>query len=475
MLGFRICYLRGVVTAADVATGQEKDRVEWPPHPDRFFCALTQAWGDLGRPADGAGALRELERAGPPWIQCGRILRADCRMRYVPVNDNYDPVVKKKLAQAIQGTSLGRDRKGRRFPQAAPDDPEVYIYWPDLRISEENRRALRRLARQISHLGHSSSLVTAELVTEFPSRRPVWRPSPEGRFALRVPFPGRFDELVAAFECRKEMASWPPAAISVNYIEEQQQVQSGAGVHGELIPYRLRRDGPALPLEAAIGLMSVWRKALLAAAPQPVDEILSGHSSESTKEHPAPSARPHLALIPLADVGQPFAAGHLLGAAAVLPRATEPKQRQLCLNVLEKVRHINLGQLGQVFLEPVNVFERRKALLPTTWTEAAERWASVTPVVLGKYPKELFSDESCRIIEEACEIAGLPRPVSIEVGPMPWVTGSLPAARFPAYPSRPGKPRRAHLHVRLVFDRPIEGPVLVGAGRYLGYGLFRQV
>ena len=75
MLGFRICYLRGVVTAADVATGQEKDRVEWPPHPDRFFCALTQAWGDLGGPADGAGALRELERAGPPWIQCGRIPR----------------------------------------------------------------------------------------------------------------------------------------------------------------------------------------------------------------------------------------------------------------------------------------------------------------------------------------------------------------------------------------------------------------
>lgn len=473
MLAFRIVYLRGVVTAADVAAGQEKDSVEWPPHPDRFFCALTQAWADLGATETAARALRELEKAGPPLIQCGELLPADIRARYVPVNDRFQPFSGEKPAQLIQGTSLGRDRKERKFPQAPLSHPEVIFYWPDFTLSEQLFQECRRLARQVSHLGHSSSLVSVDLLTEDGNLQPNWLPSPEGLTPLRVPFPGRFEELCVAFKKRKDFTSWPPLALSVNYMRSSNVSQPSAGAHHEAIFFRLLRDGLPLPLETTIRLLSVWRKALLAIAPQPIPELISGHAADSTPDRPVPSDRPHLALIPAPDVGHDFAAGHLIGVAAVLPRDIDPLSRQICLSVLFQVQKINLGNLGQVQLIPVDAFERRRALLPQTWAATSSRWASVTPVVLGKYPRHLFSEESCRIVEEACTIAGLPRPVSIHVGPMPWIVGSLPAARFPAFPSRPGKPKRAHLHVRLEFAQPITGPVLVGAGRHLGYGLFR--
>ena len=476
MLGFRIHYLRGVVTAADVSTGQEKDAVEWPPHPDRLFCALVQAWGDLGQPRDAERALQELEKGGSPWIRCGGVLPSNNRVRYVPVNDRYEPFDKnrKKLAQAIQGTLLGRDRKPRRIPQAGLEIPEAVVYWPELSLGRELTDALSCLAGQVSHIGHSSSLVQVNLITERNGIEPDWIPDPDGTLSLRVPYPGRLDELKAAYSRRKEMISWPPPGLSMNYIRASSEPLPVGGHHGEMIVFRLLRHGQALPLEASVGLLAVWRKALLAASPKPAPEILSGHASESTPEQPMPSTAPHMALIPIPDVGHDFAAGHLLGIGVVLPRSIQPHERQLCLSVLNQVSHINLGPLGQVQLARVDAFERRRALRPRTWTDPSTVWASVTPVVLGKYPKELFSEESCQIVAEACEIAGLPKPVAVRVGPVPWIVGSVPSARFPAFPSRPGKPKRAHVHVKLVFDRPVRGPVLVGAGRHLGYGLFRQ-
>jgi CRISPR-associated protein Csb2 len=395
----------------------------------------------------------------------------------VPVNDRYQPFDKdgKRLAQAIQGTMLGRDRKARKIPQAGLENPEAVVFWPGMTLGQDATDALSRLARQVSHIGHSSSLVLVDLITERNGIEPDWIPDPEGTLSLRVPYPGRFDELKAAYSRRKEMISWPPPGLSMNYIEAGREAQPVAGHHGELILFRLVRQGQAVPLEAGIRLLAVWRKALLAASPEPAPEVLSGHSPESTPEQPMPSTASHMALIPVPDVGHDFAAGHLLGLGAVLPRSIQPSERQLCLSVLNQVSHINLGPLGQVQLAQVDAFERRRALRPRTWTDPSTAWASVTPVVLGKYPKELFSEETCQIVAEACEIAGLPKPVAVRVGPVPWIVGSVPSARFPAFPSRPGKPKRAHVHVKLVFDRPVRGPVLVGAGRHLGYGLFRQV
>ncbi|HMO85542.1 MAG TPA: hypothetical protein PKC18_11555, partial [Lacipirellulaceae bacterium] len=53
---------------------------------------------------------------------------------------------------------------------------------------------------------------------------------------------------------------------------------------------------------------------------------------------------------------------------------------------------------------------------------------------------------------------------------MPDTSASL-GDGFPAYPNKGGNGPRPQLHVYLRFAEPVVGPVLLGAGRFLGYGL----
>ncbi len=471
MLAFQITYLRGVVSAADFSAGRNKDKVEWPPHPDRFFSALVQAWGDLGEPDSGRQALHWLERAGPPRISAGSILEANTVTRYVPVNDKLGG----RGQGVIQGTGILRTRQPRIIPQSALDTPVAVLSWPESAPPQDVREALANLAAQISHLGHSSSLVQVCLTDAPPPGLSLWQPDPDGEWSFRVPFPGRLEELRAAYSRRRNAVSWPPTGLFLNYARVGERVRPPQGHHGEMIPFRVIRDGPPIPVESCLRVLTVWRKALMQAAPQPVPEILSGHAPGSRPEQPIPASGPHLALIPLPDVGHLFARGHLLGVAAVLPRQISAEDRNVSLLALSRVNHLTLGELGVVQLEAADALETRRALQPATWIRPSRVWASVTPVVLGKFPRDLFSEETCRIVEEACEIAGLPRPSRVDIAGVPWIAGSVPSVRFPGLPARPGKPARARLHVRVEFDVPVRGPVLIGAGRHLGYGIFRQL
>lgn len=469
MLAFRVNYLRGVVQAADVSAGQGKDVVEWPPHPDRFFSALVQAWGDLGEPEDGRRALCALERAGPPRIHAAGLLSETSVVRYVPVNDT------PKGAGRIEGTGLCRHRAPRVFPQGTLEIPFVIFEWPDFTPDAEIRDSLVRLATQVTHVGHSASFVQVEFLDTLVEALPVWKPDPDGDRPLRIPYPGRLEELITSYRSRGESLSWPRMSLYTNYSCGVGRLTESAGTHREMILFRLRYQGAPLPLEFTSRLLGVWRRALLKNAAQPVPEVLSGHAPGSTPDDPKPSQRPHLALSALPDVGHDFATGHLLGVAAILPRDASVEERNQCLAALLAVKELTLGNYGVVELKILDALEPRKALRASTWTRASRLWASVTPVVLGKFPRRLFSQETCRIVEEACEIAGLPKPVRVDVAAVPWILGSVPAGRFPALPSRPGKPRRAHVHVRLEFEDAVRGPVLVGAGRHLGYGIFRQL
>lgn len=473
MFGFEIRYLRGAVTAADVSRGSEKDEVEWPPHPDRLFCALVQAWADAGCPASARAALEWLESLGPPLLHCGRLLSSHAVQRYVPVNDKWQPLDEKnkKPFAPIPETLLGRDHKPRRFAVGTLSEETVRIWWPEAVPEPHVVRELEALARGVACLGHSSSLVTVGTLGEAEGLAPEWIPRADGSLPLRVPAPGRLRELERAYQGGRR----PPLSDWANYGRPEKPVSLSQGHHRELIVFRLAADRPPLPLEATAKLTAVWRAALLAQADQPVAEAISGHAPGSTAADPRPSQRPHLALLPLADVGHQFARAHLLGVAAALPTGLSAFERRACLRALGRVGELTLGRLGVWRLERCDAVERRVALQPETWTRPARIWASVTPVVFGRYPDELFGDEARGLIREACGIAGLPEPSAVVLAPVAWVLGAPPAFRFPPLPSRPGKSRRAHVHVLLEFDEPVGGPVLVGAGRHAGYGLFRQL
>jgi len=78
------------------------------------------------------------------------------------------------------------------------------------------------------------------------------------------------------------------------------------------------------------------------------------------------------------------------------------------------------------------------------------------------------------MISAACESIGLPKPREVIVTAVSAHLGVPPAFAFPRLCRKDGSERR-HAHAILVFDVPVCGPMLLGAGRYRGYGLCRPM
>lgn len=109
----------------------------------------------------------------------------------------------------------------------------------------------------------------------------------------------------------------------------------------------------------------------------------------------------------------------------------------------------------------------------STWTKPATEWASVTPVVLHHYPTRRRLGDVERIVMEAFESAKLPRPVELRTQPVSVFAGASPATSMPEF-SEGGKTMcRCQTHIVVRFASPVRGPLLVGRGRFRGYGLLR--
>src|SRR5262249_28335576 len=71
----------------------------------------------------------------------------------------------------------------------------------------------------------------------------------------------------------------------------------------------------------------------------PPPELLSGHTPNGGM-----STRPHVAIVPLANVGWPHATGDLLGFAVVLPRGISGEGRERVLHSVADFARIEEGE-----------------------------------------------------------------------------------------------------------------------------------
>jgi CRISPR-associated protein Csb2 len=369
-----------------------------------------------------------------------------------------------------------RGPKARTMPSASLIEPSVTYTWPS--APEPPRDVIGPLGALLSaasSVGHSCSLVAAD-VTDAAQRYPhVLKPDSDGAERLRVPYPGRLTELVNRYErFRKDPVKVhrPGAGKTELYsrVDALGVATARQGVFSEI--HILRRvRGDRMPLTGALLLTQALRGAAMQLAPQPCPEYISGHSGSA--EAPRRAETPHVGFVPVAFVGSEHATGQILGAAMLLPRTLTGDERRICLRTLRGVRKLAMGRAGTWEVEPVTGETAVFNLRPETWTKASRRWASVTPYVFDRFPKGREGEEAERIVRESCLRAGLPMPAEISLGPVSPLTGTPHAAHFPPAPARPGKPRRYHIHVVLHFETPVKGPVALGAGRFYGYGLFR--
>jgi len=506
MLTIHIEYLTGYAVATDFA---DRNRAEWPPHPARVFMAMAAAYFETGEDEAERDALKWLEKQGDPIIfASSNATERSAVTHYVPPNDDGSLTASVPLPRLRSG-------KERSFPRIRPDQPTVGLRWeadPDA----HTRAALKRLCGKVTRVGHSSSLVWMWVVDDdrVDPTLDTFRADPSAStYRLRRITEGSLDELKdrfraadqAEFDRLNHIKSTTKGKVKSEAVKELTDRFNGARPQPVRPEFRLASGYRVVVPDGR--LRSVWDDQLIVYGLQPHDtqfprldivasprvaqclrdaamsvlreraaipECLSGHAPDGS-----PSQQPHAAFLALPFVSAHHADGHLMGAAVAIPRRASGRERQRILGTIAGVERFTLGKFGAWQLVPVDELGYRSALDERNWTAAprgAVEWASVTPIAFDAHAKSKdrndYLAEVAEMIAAACQRIGLPRPIQIAPSHVSAHEGAPTAREFPRLQRKDGSERR-HLHARIWFDRPVVGPVLLGAGRYRGYGLMR--
>ena len=238
--------------------------------------------------------------------------------------------------------------------------------------------------------------------------------------------------------------------------------------------------GRRVSLSATLRLTAALRGLLMRECPlQPPPEWFSGHDVNGR-----PATEPHLALAPLSFVGAEHADGRVLGVALILPRALTGRDVRDVLDPILFCGRTGLSREIRLFdgrwLECVLELETRERpplnLQSRTWTAQSQTWASVSPVVLNRHFNGSDRwERAAESVKDACEHIGLPRPDQVLLQPVSLVEGVPHAREFPQITRKSDGGKPSQSHAVIVFKEPVTGPVLLGAGRFRGYGLCRPM
>ena len=477
MLTLEIEFLAGVCFAAKSPASDEPD---WPPQPDRVFSALVAAWGARGERSDERIALEWLEQQTPPTLEASGFETRHIGISYVPPND---PTGKPEVLPDR------RRRQARMFPAAIPYRPLLRMRW-DSEPNPVYAGALRALARDTAYLGHSASVVRCQFIVDSPA--PVSGLEPT--HARRRVYPGRLAELETHYKTDRR----PPGGEFANEPSATPDLSVRESVFGSRWIVLEDAGGRSPDLRAAAVVSRRLRDALMSrygSAALSVPEVVSGHQPDGS-----PATAPHLAIVPMADVGFKHSEGRLLGMAIILPRAAEEAwrsaERQWAEGLqssdeaadrwenfdrlLAEVSELKLGGLG-VWRLIRELQPRKESLHPGRYIGVSATWASATPIVLDRFPKSKSpaakEEEIVATIADSCVNIGLPGPSTVRIykhsavkgAPSAYPSGSSPAWTEWTLPGNLNK--RMLTHVIIEFPEPIRGPLILGAGRFLGMGL----
>lgn len=390
-----------------------------------------------------------------------------------------------------------RRRQPRRFPAARPHRPLIRFVWSQALADADLFARLQALASDTSYVGHSASLTRCYFL--MPENLPALESLVMSRQGV---YPGRLTELRERFRLGQYPAPGMPIARSSESEKALPQPVFGRRwIVFECINDAFR-DSPeraAVPdIRAAALIAKTFREALLAGYSRiglgdQIPEEVSGHSQDRS-----PSRATHLAIVPLAFAGYPHADGHLMGFALVPPRESGLLEDESFLRVLRHLapfdsdhnrRLLHLKPKAgtpaenafSLFLSPVGEAPLNKRSLDVARYLAPSRiFATVTPLVLDRHLKQGSADREEEIVQQiaaACRNIGLPEPLKVVPGKHSAVEGTpsaRPSGRSPAWLGwrLPASLSSRHLtHAVLEFPEPVQGPLLLGAGRFSGLGM----
>lgn len=380
----------------------------------------------------------------------------------------------------------GRTRQARTFPVVLPETPTFAFIWPKA-DPLPHYDALKRLCARVTRLGHSSSLVRCTIIDR--DVTPTLVPSDNGDVVLRVVAPGQLDRLEKAFEHHQAVYSRVLPARPQRYgsaFKTTTHSPQAKSVFSSTDWVIFERVGGSRPLASrGTDVARALRGALIEVhGSQELPSTLSGHAENG------PTTQPHVAFVPLPFVGHEHADGVIMGCALVLPRELPRDDREILLRLVarwEKERANDRGNLTLAggTLPPFHIrrseLSTKVTLDPMRWCGPSTRFITATPIALDKNPGNLRSNqdgtarkaalEAQQSISDACyRVVGV-RPVSVEVSLSPLLPGAQHVREFLPWPGRFDRIARVRVHADIQFAGPVEGPLLLGAGRYFGLGL----
>ena len=434
----------------------------------------------------------ELECSGGELTKKAERLR-DKIVKELDVEDQVSRIGNTAEGSALELLPDDRGKQERHFPSVTPSEPRVTFVWPDAELSDATRASLDQLLRRVTRLGHSSSLVSCRIADD-PST-PNWTPG-GGSHVLRCTGPGQLAALQERFQQHQAVKprALPFSAVRYSNMPSEpgslSPLEPDTDGHWIVFEFLLKSQSRRFPSTRVVEVAATMRAATMSHAEDPIPERLSGHQSSG-----APTLEPHVAFLPLPYVGFEHSDGRLMGVVMSLPSSLDEASRRAALRAIGRWEEhggidipltLRFGSSGILQLQrrtgPIDLISIR----PELWQKPSSRWVSAIPIALPTHPGSLGRGSAAarakawaraeQAIAASCRHVGLPEPPHIDLSLDPFVRGARPAGDFPPFRQRgrDGKlVARRLVHAALVFDQPVKGPLVLGAGRFLGLGLMR--
>lgn len=458
------------------------EEAEWPPAPHRLFSALLAAshlgtrtleWSETK-----AQAFRWLEEVDPPEIVAPRAIPSTPFIVSVPNNDM--DVIAREWARGKEGKKPSELRTLKTLrPQRIDGDATIRYCWrlDDSGVARAHAEVLCAEARHLHHLGLGIDLVVGlgRILTQSQKDAlpgDVWVADLGGRSA-RVPMRGSFDELVDRHKAflgrvsgKRFNPPTPPAVIRwVGY--QRRAAGSSRRAHALVLT---TADGAMASFDAKRTLhVAAWSRhaAHVAAKRLGLDDsftnsFVCGHGEDDR----AKTRR--LSYVPLPSVGHAHVDGRIRRMLIVEPFGNPDPRVTSIVRALANGGHLADDGEVKALLRPAGRGDDATQMI-RYYGALATTWGSVTPVLLPGLD-DRRSRKAVGLVLKALGQAGYTTPVAgVSIQAEPVFAGAAMAREYIVADHLRRWPR---VHVIVQFAEQVRGPVVVGAGRHSGLGVF---
>ena len=405
------------------------------PHPARLFGALVASHFDGCGVQEELDLLQQLESAAPPSLTIPNLHQRKVGTHFVRMNKK------------------SRELKGRKYPATTVDGPIDYHFSTTVDVD-----VLSGLVSRVPYLGTSSSLCVLTVLGETESVEPNFFPGgrAEDKNAMRVPYPGYLEQLQRTHQ--RNMESLDRKGVRLHRPREKRLLYSSkrtlpavTGEFSQLITVGLKGAGLAGTRGPAVS--RAFRSSLMSVMQDPIPSVVSGHEEDGSCLKGS-----HIGFHPLLFSKAQHADGHLMGVGVLFPSGISHADRFKVLEGLQKLEKIKT-RWGEY---EVKQFDPSWSLLASRYTDVSTKWSTVTPIELPCFPRK--NRPAHKIVSDCCEQSGYPKPEKVMVSSKSFLSGTYSGKEYE-------QKRGMLLHASIQWDRPVAGPISIGRGRYLGFGL----